>query len=143
LLKPKQNWLLVAIFFIDFLLKILLRYNLKTCIMKFIIEGGPLFMVTLLIFLIVLIILFITGLKDNTEKTHKLINSLALFSFVFGVLGFVIGLLQALEVISIANSVSNQVLAAGFRVGLLAPAFGMIIFLIGKLFTIILTWRKK
>ncbi|ARV16218.1 MotA/TolQ/ExbB proton channel family protein [Polaribacter sp. SA4-12] len=111
--------------------------------MKFIIEGGPLFMITLLILLIVIVVLFIKGLKDNTEKTHKLISSLALFSFVFGVLGFVIGLLQALEMISVANSVSSQVLAVGFRVGLLAPTFGMIIFLIGKLFTIILTWKKK
>jgi biopolymer transport protein ExbB/TolQ len=88
--------------------------------------------------------LFIKGLKDNTEKTHKLINSLALFAFVFGVLGFVIGLLGALDAIS-ANSgnISSSILAGGFKVGLLSPTFGMVIFLLGKMFTIILTWMKK
>lgn len=112
--------------------------------MNFILEGGPLFMVPLLLLLIVIVILFVKGLKDNTEKTHKLINSLALFSFVFGVLGFVIGLLGALKAISEMNEdISNQVLAGGFKVGLLAPTFGMVIFLLGKLFSIILIWKKK
>jgi mannose/fructose/N-acetylgalactosamine-specific phosphotransferase system component IID len=112
--------------------------------MNFILEGGPIFMVPLLLLLIAIVILFVKGFKDNTEKTQNLIDSLALFSFVFGVLGFVIGLLGALEAIS-ANSgnVSPEILAGGFKVGLLAPTFGMVIFLLGKMFTIILTWIKK
>jgi biopolymer transport protein ExbB/TolQ len=100
-------------------------------------------MVPLVILLIVIVFLFVKGLKDNTEKNQKLINSLALFSFVFGVLGFVIGLLGALEDISNATDVAPQVLAGGLKIGLLSPTFGMVIFLIGKLFSIILTWMKK
>lgn len=111
--------------------------------MNFIMDGGPIFMVPLLALLIVIIILFAKGLKNNTEKTHKLINSLALFSFVFGVLGFIIGMLGALDDISHANNVAPQVLAGGFKIGLLSPTFGMVIFLIGKLFAIILTSMKK
>lgn len=97
----------------------------------------------LLILLIIIVVLFVKGLKDNSEKTLKLINSLALFSFVFGVLGFVIGFLGALEDIAVASDVPLQVLAGGFKVGLLSPTFGMVIFLIGKLFSIILTSIKK
>tara|TARA_B110000908_G_C10156936_1_gene404076 strand:+ start:646 stop:981 length:336 start_codon:yes stop_codon:yes gene_type:complete len=111
--------------------------------MNFILEGGPIFMVPLVLLLIVIVYLFVKGLKDNTEKNQKLINSLALFSFVFGVLGFVIGLLGALEDISNATDVAPQVLAGGLKIGLLSPTFGMVIFLIGKLFSIILTWMKK
>jgi preprotein translocase subunit YajC len=111
--------------------------------MNFILEGGPIFMVPLVLLLIVIVFLFVKGLKDNTEKNQKLINSLALFSFVFGVLGFVIGLLGALEDISNATDVAPQVLAGGLKIGLLSPTFGMVIFLLGKLFTIILTWMKK
>jgi biopolymer transport protein ExbB/TolQ len=111
--------------------------------MNFILEGGPIFMVPLALLLIVIVFLFVKGLKDNTEKNQKLINSLALFSFVFGVLGFVIGMLSALKSISIVGDISPAVLAGGIKIGLLAPTFGMIIFLIGKLFTIILTWMKK
>ena len=111
--------------------------------MNFILDGGPVFMVPLVLLLIVIVFLFVKGLKDNTEKNQKLINSLALFSFVFGVLGFVIGLLGALEDISNATDVAPQVLAGGLKIGLLSPTFGMVIFLIGKLFSIILTWMKK
>lgn len=112
--------------------------------MNFIMEGGPLFMVPLLGLLIVIAILFFKGLKDNLEKTTKLMNSLSLFAFVFGVLGFVVGLISALEIISAGQqNISTKILAGGLKVGLLSPAFGMVVFLIGKLFTIILTWKKK
>mgnify|MGYP002394873531 CR=1 FL=1 len=111
--------------------------------MNFILEGGPIFMVPLLLLLVVTVFLFIKGLKDNSEKTHKLINSIALFSFVFGVLGFIIGLLGALNAISInGKTFSPEILAGGLKIGLLSPTFGMVIFLIGKLFSIILTWKK-
>lgn len=112
--------------------------------MNFIMDGGPIFMVPLLMLLLIIVVLFFQGIKNNTEKTHKLINAFALFSFVFGVLGFVIGLLGALEALSAnAGDVSPGILAGGFKIGLLSPTFGMVIFLIGKLFTITLTWIKK
>jgi hypothetical protein len=111
--------------------------------MNFIIEGGPIFMVPLLILLIIITALFIKGLKIYTKKTVKLINSISLFSFVFGILGFIIGLLGALESIAVTQEVSRDVLATGLKVGLLSPTFGVIIFLLGKLFSIILTSSKK
>ena len=111
--------------------------------MNFIMEGGPIFMVPLLLLLIAIIVLFVKGLKDNSEKTRSLLKELSLFSFVFGVLGFIIGMLGALEAISQAADISSQVLAGGFKVGLLSPTFGLVIFLIGKLFSIILISKKS
>lgn len=111
--------------------------------MKFIYQGGPLFMVPLLILLMIIIVLFIKSLKKNSEKDRKLINELGLFSFAFGVLGFVIGLLGALGDIAQASDISPQVLAGGFKVGLIAPTFGMIIFLIGRIESILLIQLKK
>ncbi len=107
-------------------------------------NGGPIFMVPLVILLIIISILFLKSIKNNSEKNRKLINSLALFSFVFGVLGFIVGLIGALEIISLSNNtVSPQVLAGGFKIGLISPTFGTIIFLIGKLFGIILTSKNN
>jgi len=112
--------------------------------MNFIMHGGPIFMVPLVILLIIISILFLKSIKNNSEKNRKLINSLALFSFVFGVLGFIVGLIEALEIISLSNNtVSPQVLAGGFKIGLISPTFGTIIFLIGKLFGIILTSKNN
>ena len=112
--------------------------------MNFIMNGGPIFMVPLVILLIIISILFLKSIKNNSEKNRKLINSLALFSFVFGVLGFIVGLIEALEIISLSNNtVSPQVLAGGFKIGLISPTFGTIIFLIGKLFRIILTSKNN
>jgi len=111
--------------------------------MNFIMDGGPIFMVPLLILLVVIVLLFIKELKNSTEKNHKLISELSLFAFVFGVLGFVIGILGALGDIVAAADISVKILAAGFKIGLISPTFGMVIFLLGKLFSIILTWMKK
>ena len=107
-------------------------------------NGGPIFMVPLIILFIIILILFVKSIKNNSEKNRKLINSIALFSFVFGVLGFIVGLIGALEIISLSNNtVSPQVLAGGFKIGLIPPTFGTIIFLIGKLFGIILTSKNN
>jgi hypothetical protein len=59
-------------------------------------------------------------------------------------LGFVIGILGALKALSAnTGAVSLGDLAGGFNTGLLSLTFGIVIFLIGKLFKIILTWMKK
>ena len=50
--------------------------------MNFILEGGPIFMIPLLILLAVIVILFGKGIKNNTEKAHKLINSTSLFALI-------------------------------------------------------------
>lgn len=111
--------------------------------MNFIMDGGPMFMVPLLIMLVIIVFLFTKGLKNNTHKTRNLIREISLFALVFGVLGFVIGLLGALTDIASANDISNQVLAIGLKIGLLSPTFGMSVFLIGKLLSIILASIKK
>ncbi len=111
--------------------------------MRFIIEGGAPFMITLIVLLILTVFLFIKGLKNNTEKNAKLIKSISLFSFVFGVFSFVLGMLGALEAIAIATEIAPQVLAGGFKVGLIPPTFGLFIYLLGRLFDIILLWKRE
>lgn len=100
-------------------------------------------MSVLLFLLIIVIFLFIKGLKNNTIKNSNLLKELGLFAFVFGVLGFVIGLRGALIAISMANDVAPQVLAGGFSIGLIPPVFGLIIYLIAKLLTIILAFKRE
>lgn len=112
--------------------------------LTFIKEGGPLFMVPLLIVLIVILALIIKGLiKENTDKNRELIASLSLFALVLGIFATCVGLMGAFKAIQMANSISGGVLAGGFRVALITIVFGIGIFLVGRLGIIALLLQKK
>jgi len=106
-------------------------------------DGGYQFMIPLLILLALVISLIIKGLKNNSEKNLKLLKSISLFALVFGFLGFTMGLISALDKISQANDIAPQVLAGGFKLGILPPTFGMFIFLVGRSGIILLIGLKK
>jgi len=108
-------------------------------------EGGPFFMYPLLLLLILVLILIVKGLlkKGNLEKTTSLISSIALFAIVWGFLGQIIGLISAFDAIEAAGDISPTVLAGGLKVSALSPAFGMFVFLVGRLGIIIITWMQK
>jgi predicted permease len=113
--------------------------------MSILYEGGPIFMYPLLLLLILVMVLFVKELvrKGNTAKTINLISSLSLFAIVWGFLGQIIGLISAFDAIQAAGDISPAILAGGLKVSSLAPAFGMLVFLIGRLGIIILTWIHK
>jgi hypothetical protein len=108
-------------------------------------EGGPIFMYPLLILLIICVALIIKAFVkgDPDDRTRKLVGSISLFALVWGFLGHLIGLIGAMDAISIANDISNGVLAAGLKIGLLSPTFGMVVFLIARAGMIGLQLKKK
>jgi len=113
--------------------------------MNFLNEGGSFFMYPLLLMLILILILFLKTIlkKERGKKTKDLIASIGLFSIVWGFLAQIIGLMGAFDVIQMAGDISPTVLAGGLKISFIAPVFGMIIFLIGRLGIIILTWMQK
>jgi len=80
---------------------------------------------------------------DAEGKIQKLISHISLFALVWGFLGQMIGLIGAFDSIQIAGDISPSVLAAGLKIALLSPVFGMVVFLISRLGIIILTLSKK
>jgi hypothetical protein len=108
-------------------------------------EGGPLFMYTLLITLIICIGLIVKALLkgDENGKTQKLIASVSLFALVWGFLGQIIGLITAFDFIQSFGNVKPEIIAGGIKVASLAPAFGMVVFLIARLGIIALILKKK
>ena len=111
--------------------------------MNFILEAAPMYLITFSILLIIIIFLFIKGLKDNTEKNIKLIKEISLLAFILGFFRSTIELVWTLDDVSVAKTIPPQVLAVGFKYIMITPIVGMLIFLIARLFTIILTWTKK
>ena len=108
-------------------------------------DGGPLFMYTILIALLICITLIIKALLkgDENGKALKLIKSVSLFALVWGFLGQMIGLISAFDSIESLGNMSPGVLAGGIKIALLNPVFGMVVFLIARLGLIALTLKKK
>ncbi|WP_339888294.1 MotA/TolQ/ExbB proton channel family protein [uncultured Flavobacterium sp.] len=108
-------------------------------------EGGPFFMMPILIILLLIIFLFVRGLikKDANSKTIRLISSISLFVLVWGFLGQAIGLIGAFDAIESIGSISPEVLSSGLKISFLPLVFGMFTFLIARVGIIILTLLEK
>ncbi len=107
-------------------------------------DGGPIFMYPILFLLIFSVFLIIKGIKNNTEKNLKLLKAVSLFVLVFGFLGFTIGLIEAIDKITEVNGdIAPQIIAGGFKLGILPPTFGMFTFLVGRAGVIALIGMKK
>jgi hypothetical protein len=108
-------------------------------------EGGAFFMYTLfLIFLLeIYLILKVASKKVVDQKQISLINSISLFALVFGFLGQIFGMIQVFDAIEFDGNISPNVLGGGIKITSLSPAFGMSIFLVGRLGTILITAFKK
>ena len=106
--------------------------------------GGPAFMIPLVITLLVILFLMIKGfIKEDSENNRALIGHLSLFALIAGILGTTVGLMDAFDAIAVANGISQQVLAFGLRIGLIPTAFGLSIFVLGRLGIIVLILKKK
>ena len=103
--------------------------------MRLLTEGGAAFMYPLLLLLIIILVLLTQGFikKETTTKTIKLVSSIALFALVWGFLGQIIGLITAFDAIEASGTVSYDIFASGLKISFLAPAFGAVVFLIGRL----------
>lgn len=104
-------------------------------------EGGPFFMISLIILFLLIIFLLVKSFITNSDKNLELLKSISLFALVFGFFGFIIGLISALDVIE--GDVNPSILARGIKRGLLSPTIGSLIFLIGRLGVVLLIWIKK
>ena len=121
-----------------------LKQNIMNSIIAKLNEGGPLFMYTTLIVLFVIIGLFVyTLVKPNNPKGFELIQSFGWFAIVWGFLGQSLGLIGAFDAVQAAGDISPSLVAAGLKVALLSPLFGMLTFLFARIFMIILIVLRK
>ncbi len=103
-------------------------------------EGGPLFMVPILIVLLAVLTLSIIALvgKKSVRNTLELISHLSLFALMWGFLGSTIGLITAFDAIEGSGNISQPMMAGGLKVALLCTVFGLLCFVISRLSMLVL-----
>lgn len=112
-------------------------------------DGGMFFMLPILLvlfwvlFLILKIIWIIKKEKKISLKYIKLLNSIGLITLVWGVLGQLLGLVEAFDKIEMLDSVSTEILAVGLKMSALPTMFGCLVFVISRIATTVFTWFDK
>lgn len=107
-------------------------------------EGGPLFMWPIVITFIVLVALFVRQLITKPDKQHTitLLSNISLFILSWGVLGSVLGLIQVFDTIERIEDLSDGLIAGGIKITFLTILFGLVTFIFGRVFILILNLKK-
>ncbi|MCK8524040.1 MotA/TolQ/ExbB proton channel family protein [Aquimarina sp. D1M17] len=112
-------------------------------------DGGLFFMVPILMTLLLILFLIVRNVlvffkeKRFSTKYIKLINSLGLLILVWGILGQLIGLIEALDRIDMIGDISTNMLAGGLKVSALPTLFGSFVFVVSRAATTIFIWIQK
>ncbi len=112
-------------------------------------EGGPFFMFPILIMLLLtffLIIKSVIAIKQESaslQKNISLLSSIGLLTLVWGILGQLIGLVEAFDKIEMLGEISTARLAGGLKISALPTMFGCLVFIISRASIIVFTWIGK
>ncbi len=109
---------------------------------NYFVQGGPVFMGLLTLLFVGVIIFSIRAFSD--DKNSTIAKSIGLLALVIGILGQLIGLFSAFVVMeSIEGGISPSILAGGLKVSLITTIYGLLIFLISRVFALILKFKSK
>jgi len=121
-------------------------------VFKHLFEGGPTFMIPIFIMWIAVIVLAIRLLVQfnkrekpgaKMSKQNEVILFIGSFAFLFGILGQIIGLFEAFEVIQRVGEISPSLIAGALKISSIAPIYGMVLFLVSSLFWFIFRYKLK
>ncbi len=106
---------------------------------------------SLLVVMLAVSIYFLLGIssgkaREKTNFRHQLtyIKSVGLFTMITGILGQLIGLMQAFKAIEQVNDISPAILAGGLKVSMITTLYGILIYLLSILIWFLLDlWYHK
>jgi len=108
-------------------------------------QGGPLFMGILSLLFLFILVLTVRALLLSQNKQQenyggvkakniKKIKEIGIFALVTGILGQLIGLYSAFNMMEgLEEGTSSQILAGGLRISTITTLYGIIIFLVSRL----------
>ena len=112
-------------------------------------EGGALFMSLILICLLLSIYFMVKSFltintnKETSKRMLKHIGDSGTLGLALGVLGALIGLITAFDIIEATGGVAPAIIAGGLKVAILSPLFGLFTFSFSKLSILVLRLIQK
>ena len=112
-------------------------------------EGGALFMSLILICLLLSIYFMVKSFltintnKETSKRMLKHIGDSGTLGLALGVLGALIGLIIAFDVIEATGGAAPAIIAGGLKVAILSPLFGLFTFSFAKLSILVLRLIQK
>ncbi len=112
-------------------------------------DGGMFFMFPILVLLLLVFFLTVKNFLVIRQqgfpsaKYIKLINSVGLVTLVWGVLGQLVGLVEAFDKIELLGEISTPMLAGGLKISALPTIFGFFVFVVSRIASIIFTWMQQ
>ena len=110
--------------------------------------GGPLFMgilTSLLVIMMAVTVFFVITISSGRASgrkgfSHQLsyVKSIGLFTMITGILGQLIGLMEAFKAIERVGDISPQIMAGGLKISLITTLYGVLIYLFSILIWFIL-----
>lgn len=106
-------------------------------------QSDPMFIGMLTLILIAMLVVFIKSFKCKGDKGQldvaiQWIKSIGTLGLVLGIFGQLLGMYSAFTVIEAAPGISPSVLAGGLKVSLITTLYGMLIYIIYLIFSMIL-----
>lgn len=115
--------------------------------------GGALFMTVLSISFTTILALTVLNIlrlsRGNYDPTNQIliipdIKSIGIFAIIWGIFGQSIGLFSALQAMEAAGDIAPPMIYGGLKVSFITTLYGLFIFLVAWLITILLTnWSRK
>lgn len=108
-------------------------------------DGGPVFTYTIIILLLVICGMFIWARlnKEYGKKWRTILANIGWVALAWGYLGRTFGLIIAFDKIAAAGEITPQNMAGGLKMALLGPLFGIVTFVLARIFILVLQLRAK
>jgi hypothetical protein len=110
-----------------------------------IVDGGPVFTVTILLAFFVIIALFVWGMMkiDHRTKVILLLKHVGWFAVAWGFLGRTFGLIKAFDMVAAHGELTPRLLSDGLKMALVDPLFGIFVFVVARVGVIVLVALTK
>lgn len=115
----------------------------------FIFAGGPLFTIPLTVLAAVVLVVAVLGVRSMRSEPgqvglwSRILFHLGLLAFMLGILSQAIGLYQMMSAIEAVGDVSPAIVMGGLKVSMIAPLYGLAIFLVALLCRIGIEWGRR